>query len=105
MLASVSSRHKRRRIQKKLVTDSAFYEEDAEKHSSATESVTVHLRLLKVTCLGRLWDGTVLSGQCHYGQGICYTNQLRGIYSSSSRHRFDLAGIYQITIVVMDLVF
>ncbi|KAK4015089.1 hypothetical protein OUZ56_030079 [Daphnia magna] len=40
MAASVSSRHKRRRIQKKLVTDSAFYEENAEKHSIATESVT-----------------------------------------------------------------
>ncbi|KAK4013945.1 hypothetical protein OUZ56_026493 [Daphnia magna] len=40
MAASVSSRHKRRRIQKKLVTDSAFYEEDTEKYSSATASVT-----------------------------------------------------------------
>ncbi|KZS08324.1 Uncharacterized protein APZ42_027722 [Daphnia magna] len=35
-----STRHKRRRIQKKLVTDSAFYEEDTEKYSSATASVT-----------------------------------------------------------------
>ncbi|KZS03105.1 Uncharacterized protein APZ42_034228 [Daphnia magna] len=43
MAASVSSRHKRRRIQKKLVTDSAFYEENAEKHSIATESVTEEL--------------------------------------------------------------
>ncbi len=40
MAANVSSRHKRRRIQQKLITDSAFYEEDAEKYSSATESVT-----------------------------------------------------------------
>ena len=39
MALNVSSRHKRRRIQKKLVNDSAFYEDDAEKYSSATESV------------------------------------------------------------------
>ena len=39
MASNVSLRHKRRRIQKKLVNDSAFYEDDAEKYSSATESV------------------------------------------------------------------
>ena len=39
MASNVSLRHKRRRIQKKLVNDSAFYEDDAEKYSSATASV------------------------------------------------------------------
>nr|CAH0101740.1 unnamed protein product [Daphnia galeata] len=39
MAANVSSKQKRRRIQKKLVNESAFYEDDAEQYSSATESV------------------------------------------------------------------
>ena len=39
MAVNVSSRQKRRPIQKKIVNDSAFYEDDAEEYSSATESV------------------------------------------------------------------
>ena len=39
MAANVSSRQKRRPIQKKLVNDSALYKDDSEQYSSATESV------------------------------------------------------------------
>jgi hypothetical protein len=40
MASNVSSRHKRRQIQKKMFDDSVFYEDDAEQYSSATEMLT-----------------------------------------------------------------